>query len=633
MNPTPTPTLESDLLTGVYSDEEKSQILNQIEAAATANRLTPESTAFRPRKQGIFFPVMVNVAAVLLIVGAWFGANAYFQTREDSLSLKTDKIFSTESKLLAKVLEDSKNQLAAKNAEIDKIQGDMTRLAQEKADLQKSFEQRVSQREADLKQQMADALAVEKKRLEQLGYGPDEVARRLREFELQKNAEFNNRLDTYRQQVQAEIDQRSQAVVALQAKLQSTVADQEKLRQDVEAQTKAREQDLQSQLSSQAASLTQLQNEKDDLTGFFRQTDSAMAQVKSAFDTGDWTQTQTAVTNLRQVLAKAAASASEIVRTRAQAEAPMAAAFDTAVSALSNSSNKTETNAQLEALKAQAKKEQALSATQLSESQQTLAATEAKWHDASAQADTLQKSVDDLTAKLKDSSTQAADAQNAQQQLGAKVDDLQKSVDDLTAYKDRFDTLQKLFAADYKTAKERFLATLGSEAGLQQFPGFDAAWQDLELQFHTEDTTIQARLQAFDDVLSFTTYLQGGSDAPLAAKSNVERLSRADPDYKKVVDSIQTLVAAGASESKINTVAMQLYGTVASAAGTKVIAEPLTKAKGTIGQTVEIRRVEGKKETVLGQGTITQVTDDKIEIQWSVNFLPFSGDAVYLVLP
>jgi chromosome segregation ATPase len=633
MNPTPPPTLESELLTGVYSEEEKSQILSQIEAAATANRLTPESGALRARKQGIFFPVMVNLMAAVLIAGAWFGANAYFQTRQDDLSLKTNKIFSTESKLLAKVLEDSKNQLAAKNAEIDKINSDMARLAQEKADLQKSFEQRVNQREADLKAQMADALAVEKKRLQDLGYGPDEVARRLREFEIQKNAEFNNRLDTYRQQVQAEIDQRSQAVTALQAKLQTTVADQEKLRKDIETQTKAREKDLQSQLSSQAASLSQLQNERDELTGFFRQTDAAMAAVKTAFDSGDWTQTQVAVTSLRQVLAKASASASEVVRTRAQAESSMAAAFDTAVSALTNTTNKTETNAQLEALRVQAKKEQALAATQLSESQQTLAATEAKWRDAAAQADSLQKTVDELTAKLNDNATQAADAQTATQKLQSQLDDMQKTVDSLSVYKSRFETLQKLFTADYKTAKERFVATLGSEAGLQQFPGFDTAWQDLELQFRTEETPLQGRLQAFDDVLTFTTYLQGGSTAPLAAKANVERLSRADPDYKKVVESIQALAAAGASESKINTSAMQLYGAVAGLSGTKVIAEPLTKARAAQGQLIEIRRVEGKKETVLGQGTITQAAPDRLEIQWSGTKLPRSGDAVYLVLP
>jgi hypothetical protein len=633
MNPTPTPTLESELLTGVYSEEEKSQILHQIEAAATANRLTPESGALRARKQGFFFPIMVNLAALAVIAGAWFGANAYFQTRQKDLSLKTDQLFSTESKLLTEVLERSKTELAAKNAEIDKINADMARVAQEKADLQKSFEQRVNQREADLKAQMADALDAEKKRLEALGYGPDEVAKRLREFEIQKNAEFNNRLDTYRQQVQAEIDQRTQAVTALQAKLQTTIADQDKLRKDVETQTKAREKDLQSQLSSQAASLQQLQTEHDDLTNYFRQTDSAMAQVKTAFDSGDWTQTQTAVTNLRQVLAKASASASEIVRTRAQAESSMASSFDTAVSALNNTANKAEANAALESLRTQAKKEQALAATQLTESQQTLAATEGKWRDASAQADTLQKTVDDLTAKLNDSTTQATDAQTANQKLQTQLDAMQKSVDDLSSYKTRFDTLQKLFAADYKTAKERFLATLGSEAGLQQFPGFDAAWQDLELQFRTEGTALESRLQAFDDVLSFTSYLQGGASAPLSAKANVERLTRADPDYKKVVDSIPALAATGATESKINTATMQFYGAVAGISATKVIAEPLTKAKGVSGQAVEIRRVDGKKETVLGRGTITLSAPDRLEIQWSGDKVPLSGDAVYLVLP
>jgi len=633
MNPTPTPTLESDLLTGVYSEEEKSQILTQIEAAASANRLTTETTAFRPRKQGVFFPVMVNLAAVGLIVGAWFGANAYFQTRQNDLSLKTNALFSTESKLLAKVLEDSKNQLAEKNAEINKIQGDMERLAKEKADLQKSFEQRVSARERDLKLEMDNALNAEKKRLQDLGYGPEEVARRLREFEQKKNAEFNNRLDTYRQQVQAEIDQRSQAVTALQSKLQATVAEQEKLRKDIETQTKQRESDLKSQLSSQAATLAQLQNEKDDLTSFFRQTDAAMASVKAAFDSGDWTQTQVAVTSLRQVLAKATASASEVVRTRAQAESPMAAAFDTAVSALSNSSSKNEATAALEALRAQAKKEQALAGLQLSEAQQTLAATEGKWREASAQAETLQRTVDDLTAKLNDSTTQSADALTSAQKLQETLDTLQKSVDELSAYKTRFDTLQKLFTAEYKTAKERFVTTLGSEAGLQQFPNFDTAWQDLELQFRTEETPLQGRLQAFDDVLTFTSYLQGGASAPLAAKSNVERLTRADADYKKVVESIQALAAAGASESKINTAATQLYGAVAGVSGTKIIAEPLTKAKAVQGQLVEIRRVQGKKETVLGQGRVSRVTNEKLEIEWSPDRLALAGDAVYLVLP
>ena len=632
MNPTPTPSLETELLTGLYTDEEKAEILGQIEAAASASHLTDTDT-FHPRKRGILFPVVVNVMAVALVVGGWFGADAYFQTRQQSLQLKTNKIFSTESKLLAKVLEDSKNQLAAKNAEIDKIQGDVDRISQEKAALQKSFENRISAREKSLRQELADALAVEKKRLQDLGLGAAEVAQRLREFEAQKNAEFNSRLDTYRKQVQAEIDQRSQAVIALQSRLQTTVTEQESLRKDIEKQTKEREKDLQSQLSSQAADIDQLKKEKDDLNAFYRQADGAMAAVRAAFDTGDWTQTQTAVTNLRQVLAKASASASEAVRSRAAAQTLMAGALDTAVTSLTGAASKTEVNAQIEAVKAQAKKEQALAALQLAETQKTLATTEAQWKQAVADAEALKTNLADLTAQLQDSNGRTTDTQTQADALKAQVADLQKTVDQLTPYKDRADTLTKLFTSSYATAKEKFLTTLGSEAGLTVFPKFDEAWQALEQQTREEGTVTASRKRALDDVLQFTAYLQGTAIAPQVAKNSTERLARTDDTYRQVVESIQALAGAATVEAKVSTATTQLYGSVALVSGTKVVLEPLTKIRPKVGDLVELRRVAGKKEIVLGRGKVLTASDQKVELDWGNSPSPLSGDPAYLVLP
>jgi len=646
MNPTPPPSLESELLTGLYTDEEKTEILDQIEQAASANHLVVDTAAFRPRKRGILFPVVVNLVAAALIVGAWFGADAYFQTRQKDLQLKTDKIFSTESKLLAKVLEDSKNQLAAKNAEIDKIKGDMNRLSQEKNDLQKSFEARISIREKALRQELADALAVEKKRLQDTGLGAAEVAQKLKEFEAQKNAEFNSRLEAYRKQVQAEIDQRSQAVIALQSRLQGTIAEQDALRKDIEKQTRERERDLQTQLSSQAADIDQLKKERDDLNAFFRQADAAMATVRTAFDSGDWTQTQIAVTNLRQVLAKASASASESVRVRAAAQSVMASALDTAVTNLTGAAAKpavnakteadakTEANAQIEAVKAAAKKEQALAALQLAETQKTLAATESQWKQAVADAEALKVNVDALTAQLQDTSGRTMDTQAQADALRAQLADLQKTVDELTPYRDRADTLTKLFTASYATAKERFLTTLGSEAGLTVFPKFDEAWQALEQQTREEGTVEASRKRALDEVLQFTLYLQGTAIAPQVAKSATEKLARSDGNYRRVVESIQALVGSSTAEAKVSTATTQLYGSVALVSGTKVVLEPLTKVRPQQGNLVELRRVDGKKETVLGRGKVLTASNQKVEVDWTGNAAPpLSGDPAYLVLP
>lgn len=634
MNPTPPPSLESELLTNLYTDEEKEEIRLTIEQAAANNRMTAVPEEFRPRKSGVLFPVLVNVAAVALVVAGWFGANAYFQTRQQSLQLRTDKVFSTESKLLTKVLEESKAQLQAKNQEIDKIKGDLEKAAQEKADLQRTFNNRVADRETALRKELADALAAEKKRLQDQGLGAEEVARRLKEFEAQKNAEFNSRLDTYRQQVQAEIDKRTTALTALQAKLQSTVADQEKLRQDIEKQTKEREKDLQTQLSSQAADLDQLKRDRDDLNAFFRQADTAMAQVKTAFDAADWPKTQAAVQTLRQVLAKASASTSEAVRTRALATAALATSLDTAALALGDSSSKTEANAQIEALKAQAKKEQALAAFTLAETQKTLSASDERFRQAQAQVESLTRDLDDAVARVNDLSGRTVLASLDQKTLTERLASLQATIDDLTPYKARFDTLKKLFSSSYPTAKERFVTTLGSEDGLRQFPDFDKAWQALQAEARADGTAAAARQRALDDVLSFTTYLQGTSTAAQAAKDASEKLVKTDESYRKVVESIQSLASAGSAETPLSTATTQLYGSVALVSGTKVVVEPLTKVRPAEGQTVELRRVQGKKETVLGRGTVLSASNVKVELDWTGNAtVPLSGDAAYLVLP
>jgi hypothetical protein len=212
------------------------------------------------------------------------------------------------------------------------------------------------------------------------------------------------------------------------------------------------------------------------------------------------------------------------------------------------------------------------------------------------------------------------------------VTELKKAVADLTPWKTKAETLQKLFTSDYKTARERFVSTFGSETGLSVFPDFDAHWQELQQETQDDGNAAIARKRAFDDVLTYTTYLKGDSGA--SARDSAQRIARSDDDYKKVLDSIDTLLASGAEEPAVNTDTTQLYGTVINVFGTKVVLEPLTKVQPHEGQQVELRRVQGKKETVLGRGTVVTASNLKVELDWKGNSsVPFSGDPAYLVLP
>lgn len=633
MNHTPPPTLESELLSGLYTEDEKAQILGQIEEAASANRLTVDAEAFQPRKRGILFPIAVNLAAVVLIVGAWFGASAYFQTKQQGLQLKTDKMFSTESKLLAKVLEDSKKQLAAKNAEIEKIQGDMAQLAAEKAELQKSFSNRVADRERALRKERDDAVAAERQRLRDAGYGAAEVEKRLRDFEAQKNAEFSARIAEYRRQVQAEIDQRSQAVVALQSRLQASVTEQEQLRKTIETQTKEREKDLQTQLSSQAADLDRLKRERDELAAFQRSAEPATTEVRAAFDAGDPVRTQAALASLRQTLARAGGSPNELIRNRAQADLTLASALDGAV-ALWSAGAKAGSDQALEIQRTQARKDQESAGLLLGETQKSLTSSEQRLRQAALEAEGLRQAVAAALAQLESREADLNQSQADAQALSRKVSELEASVADLTPYKTRFDTLQTLFSQSYPSPRDRFTTTLGSEAGRAQFPGYEPAWAELEALLQEAGPAATIRRLAFEDVLSFTDYLRGTSPSAQAARETAEKLSRNDETYRRVVEDIQALAVSGAGEAVVTTDQVQLYGTVASVSGNKIVLEPLTKVKPAVGQMVELRRVQGKKETALGRGTVLTVSDRKTEIEWTQSaVLPLSGDPAYLVLP
>lgn len=359
VNQTPPPVLETDdpLVQGMYSDDEKKEILSAIDQAASSNRLTADTQAlkeFKPRKKGFLLPVLVNLAALLLLTAGWFVLDVWSKSRQESLKLSTDKIFSTEGKLLAKFLEESKAQLDAKNKEIERIQSEMTKLQQEQAQMQQQFNDKLSMKEIELRAELAKELEAERKRLEALGLTEEEVNRRLKTFAAQKEAQFNLELAAFKRQAQAELDKRNEELNVLQGRLQATVAEQERLRADIEKQTKAREADLQNQLNQQSANLERLGQERDELNLFFRQADAQFASVRDAFDALDAKKAEAALTGLDQILTKASESKLEAVRQRAAAEKEVVATLRKGIAGLTLEKG----DPRFETFKAQIKKAQ-----------------------------------------------------------------------------------------------------------------------------------------------------------------------------------------------------------------------------------------------------------------------------------
>jgi hypothetical protein len=82
--------------------EERAQILRQIERVVEEGRtpVTPEAFYCTPRKTGILFPALINLAAAALVAGGILALSYYFQTRKDNLTLGLGTFQTAEGRLL-----------------------------------------------------------------------------------------------------------------------------------------------------------------------------------------------------------------------------------------------------------------------------------------------------------------------------------------------------------------------------------------------------------------------------------------------------------------------------------------------------------------------------------------------------
>ncbi len=541
MAETPAPTPQTELHSGTFTEEEQTEILNEIEEAAFSAHMqaTTVVEAFRPSKKGVLFPVVINLLAVALVVVAWFGAQAYFTNKQEGLKLKTTQLFGAESSLLAKVLEDSKAQLDAKNAEIGSIQANLDKLAKEKNLLVANFDTQLSAKESALRAELAKQLEAEKARLLGLGFSKIDMSSKLSEFESQRTAELRQTLDNYKKSTQAEIDQRTKEVESLQAKVASTQAETARLKADYDKQSLAREKDLRGQFSIQLASLDKLSQEREELNLFFRQADAQYASVRTALLSGDVAKAQASVVLLKGVLKTGAASMTEVVRQRSQADLVLAGALESAVSQLVETSKKPDADPRFEAFKTAVRRagtapveerpalmskalaglsevDAAVTFVQAWESQKAAAQLAEKLKAAEAQrlreVSSLNITVSDREKDLALLRSQLAELASKAQSTDAnlvsmsgilkeQVDNLQKQLADLesqlkalVAEKAQWTALSELYKTsrdqalaslvdikntDFATAKTLFLQPFASEAGKRFFPDYAATFNAL----------------------------------------------------------------------------------------------------------------------------------------------------------
>jgi hypothetical protein len=260
--------------------EDQKDILQEIEKVATKNKIavSPEEFAVRAAKRGVLFPVLVNLVALIALVGGLAGLYFFFQRGETQLAQSQTGVITAEGKLIETFKKESDAKLLEKNQQINQIQDRLQEIDKQRQDLQANMDAKVRQREDELKASMTAELDAEKTRLQKQGLSEKDIASRLSAMEAQKNADSQRQLAAFRAQAEADRQKSDETLRNAQAEFNANLTKANAERQQVVDDSKKREADLQEQLeqktkeaataqasSQQALAALQSQKQQEDL--------------------------------------------------------------------------------------------------------------------------------------------------------------------------------------------------------------------------------------------------------------------------------------------------------------------------------------------------------------------------------
>jgi hypothetical protein len=254
------PTLENE--TGI-TPVERDEIRKRIEEVGTENRIPVEAAQFSlaGARRGIFLPSIVNGAAVVVIALAILVLSLVFGRTEQRIQTQATQYASIEGKLIRELRQQSNQQLSAKEQEIEAVRTKVRELEQQQQTLADTYNQKLKQREEELRQKQAQDVTAERARLVSAGVGTDDLQRRMATFEAERKAFYEKQLAEYRKSLDAERAQLQADITRLRAEYTSRLDQLEKERRQIVTDYAQRETTLRIQMEQKTQVLDRLRTE------------------------------------------------------------------------------------------------------------------------------------------------------------------------------------------------------------------------------------------------------------------------------------------------------------------------------------------------------------------------------------
>jgi len=322
------------------TEEERAEIRQVIDRIATENRIPADSDAFslRQARRGLWFPLGVNAVAIAAILAIILLASSLFDAGERTIEQERIVYASVEGRLIRELREESQQLLIAKEQEIETVRAQLQQLETEMFALEADIEERLAQREEELRRELEREIREERARLIAEGLDSQEIERLMEQFEAERRAYYEQQLEEFRQELEAERAALQADIDRLRAEYSRRLSELEAEREEIITEYEAREATLRRQLEDrtrvienlQTAAVGDLRSAREELSRLTREEERVdtvenqivgqMARIQEAVAAGETAVALGRIESLREFLQEDSVAGIEALSDRRAAD-------------------------------------------------------------------------------------------------------------------------------------------------------------------------------------------------------------------------------------------------------------------------------------------------------------------------
>lgn len=189
------------------SKEDQKEIIQEINKIASKSKIkiTPELFHIKALKQGFGLPILVNAVATFVLTISILGLVVLFKGERDQIISAGNVETLQGLSIVEQIKQEAEEELRRKNKEILDIQNNLSEVNNELDDLKTNMEDRIAERENELRLALNEEIEAEKERLRQAGVTGSELDEQLNTFAAKKDAEYQALFTDYKKQEEAKI--------------------------------------------------------------------------------------------------------------------------------------------------------------------------------------------------------------------------------------------------------------------------------------------------------------------------------------------------------------------------------------------------------------------------------------------